>query len=82
MRLLGPAGFNEAAGNPRGKHVSNVAGYLRAFASMRPRVIPAENGRDVLVHGEGGRRFNEAAGNPRGKPPTAASARLSAAELQ
>ena len=60
-------GFNEAAGNPRGKQPRHDARQRQQAASMRPRVIPAEN-RSKKAEGIAlGGRFNEAAGNPRGK---------------
>ena len=42
--LSGPARFNEAAGIPRGRH-SGAEGFraVHEFASMRPRVFPAED---------------------------------------
>ena len=68
--------FNEAAGNPRGKRCSTNRHTSSGGASMRPRVIPAEN----LLH-DGRRRcrrsgFNEAAGNPRGKQELVSSLSL------
>ena len=61
-------GFNEAAGNPRGKRLS-LDDAIRSFlASMRPRVIPAENVKESSKdRDETNSCFNEAAGNPRGK---------------
>ena len=39
-------GFNEAAGNPRGRHGDvTVELLVQHYASMRPRVIPAEDAR-------------------------------------
>ena len=37
------AGFNEAAGIPRGKRQREVGTERHIVASMRPRVFPAEN---------------------------------------
>ena len=40
-----PAGFNEAAGIPRGKLGVALGAHPGRAASMRPRVFPAENRR-------------------------------------
>ena len=60
-------GFNEAAGIPRGRHTLTEDDFVRGWASMRPRVFPAEDSNrenhDERLH----LRFNEAAGIPRGR---------------
>ena len=38
-----PSSFNEAAGIPRGRHIEQVRDAGGRFASMRPRVFPAED---------------------------------------
>ena len=70
-----PGGFNEAAGNTRGKPRPRDCVYPHVCmgqppASMRPRGIPAENATVVVESRTRTRarvRFNEAAGNTRGK---------------
>ena len=51
-RTRGYSCFNEAAGIPRGRRMSNLSGKLDEVASMRPRVFPAEDAKQRLVAGE------------------------------
>ena len=56
--------FNEAAGYPAEDNGGRATGRLHAPASMRPRVIPAEDRNRAQENDRRGPSFNEAAGYP------------------
>ena len=60
--------FNEAAGIPRGRRRPRSTDPTPPPASMRPRVFPAEDPRDLSASVSKVYSFNEAAGIPRGRP--------------
>ena len=62
-----PVCFNEAAAHHRGKHLAGVDNCLTREASMRPRLITAENCRAQSGQSNAPSRFNEAAAHHRGK---------------
>ena len=59
--------FNEAAADCRGKHRQECVAHCNAAASMRPRLIAAENARGQARYWSMQRCFNEAAADCRGK---------------
>ena len=64
--------FNEAAGIPRGRPVrSTPCCTVSNWASMRPRVFPAEDSPVSGLRHSASWCFNEAAGIPRGRHPEA-----------
>ena len=68
LKIGAHAGFNEAAGNPRGRRTSSPssgpAHCCFNEAAGNPRGRPPAGARAA----PGTRGFNEAAGNPRGRP--------------
>ena len=69
----GTAGFNEAAGIPRGRPAAGPCHCLPIAASMRPRVFPAEDAGTPRTTTGAVLGFNEAAGIPRGRPGSCAA---------